>query len=518
MADQQNSGGTAADRWNALKPNRKEAETRAQRCAKVTLPRLWVPEGAKSRQPGSAYVDTGPRCVNSLSAKILLAWLPPNAGVFKLSPDVAAKEAIAQQAGVQTSELEMALADVERVVVNDMETGGLRPVLSEAAKHSIVIGNFLLYDPDEGPVKLYPLTSYVVDRDGLGNVLEMITLDKIAPAMLPESIRQGVMQKVQQDSGGSRDKENQDVNLYTWIRRSDDNQNWEVVQEVEGFQVPETMDTYPIDACPWIPVAVPRSTYDDYGEGLVYDYVGAFESLEALRKAIRKGAAAMAKVILLLKPTSPMKEKQLASAESGSVLRGDKNDISSLQIDKSFDLNFVRQEADALKTSLELIFGVRSAVQRPGERVTAYEIRVLSQELDDSLGGFYSLTAEDLLLPLVRRRLDKLQRQGRLPEIPKELLKPRITVGMAALGRGHDMTKLMEFGQALVGMIGQEEAARRLNAGEVGARLAAASDISVKGLLRTDEELAQQSQDSAMQEAAVRAAPNIASAMTQPQQ
>ncbi|MCT6980996.1 portal protein, partial [Salmonella enterica subsp. enterica serovar Oranienburg] len=81
-------------------------------------------------------------------------------------------EAIAQQAGVQTSELEMALADVERVVVNDMETGGLRPVLSEAAKHSIVIGNFLLYDPDEGPVKLYPLTSYVVDRDGLGNVLE----------------------------------------------------------------------------------------------------------------------------------------------------------------------------------------------------------------------------------------------------------------------------------------------------------------------------------------------------------
>ena len=38
---------TAAKRYGDLKSNRKEAETRAKRCAKVTLPRLWVDEGAK---------------------------------------------------------------------------------------------------------------------------------------------------------------------------------------------------------------------------------------------------------------------------------------------------------------------------------------------------------------------------------------------------------------------------------------------------------------------------------------
>ena len=42
---------TAAKRYGDLKSNRKEAETRAKRCAKVTLPRLWVDEGAKSRTP-----------------------------------------------------------------------------------------------------------------------------------------------------------------------------------------------------------------------------------------------------------------------------------------------------------------------------------------------------------------------------------------------------------------------------------------------------------------------------------
>lgn len=250
---------TAAKRYGDLKSNRKEAETRAKRCAKVTLPRLWVDEGAKSRTPGSAYIDTGPKCVNALASKIVLAWLPPNASVFKLAPDQAVAENIAEQAGVETSELEAALVDVERVIVNDLETSGVRPVLSEAAKHAIVLGNFLLYDPDEGKPKLYPLTSYVTDRDGLGNVLEIITLDKIAPAMLPDSIRAAVMQKLAQE----RDEKtkNDDVNLYTWVRRSEDGKEWEVVQEVEGVEVPETVGTYPIDACPWIPLCAPPSSW-----------------------------------------------------------------------------------------------------------------------------------------------------------------------------------------------------------------------------------------------------------------
>lgn len=505
---------TAADRYATLKVNRKNAETRAKRCAKVTLPRLWVDENSKNRQAASAYTDTGPRCVNSLAAKVLLAWLPPNAGVFKLSPDPAEAQAIAEQAGVETSDLELALAEVERAVVNDIETSGLRTTLSEAAKHAIVVGNFLIYDPDEGPAKLYPLSNYVVDRDGLGNVLEIITLDKIAPAMLPDSIRATVLQQLQQER--SQASLNDDVNLYTWIKRNEDGTKWVAVQEVEGVQIPQTQAEYDIDACPWIPVAVPRSSVEDYGEGLVYDYVGAFESLEALRKAIRKGAAALAKIVLILSPTSTIKEKHITDAESGAVIRGNRNDISTLQLDKSFDLNFARQEAESLKTSLELIFGVRSAVQRPGERVTAYEIRVLSQELEDSLGGFYSLTAEDLLLPLIRRRLAKLTKQGRLPELPKSLIKPRITVGMAALGRGHDMTKLMEFGQAAMQTLGEQELRRRLDSGEFLARLGAAADISLKGLIRTDEQLQQDDQAGAMQEAMVRAAPQLAAAAVQP--
>jgi len=510
MAESKQSTATAADRYAELKPNRKDAETRAKRCAKVTLPRLWVDEGQKTRASVMAYSDTGPRCVNSLSAKVLLAWLPPNAGIFKLSPDEAEAQKLAEFAGVETSDLESAFGEVERTVINDIETSGTRTVLSEAAKHAIVIGNFCLYEPDVGPAKLYPLTSYVVDRDGLGSILEIVTLDKIAPALLPEAVRAAVMQKL-----STKDEKTKatDVNLYTRIIRSEDGKMWEAMQEVEGFAIKATPVTYPIDASPWIVVAVPRSSVEDYGEGLVFDYIGAFESVEALRKALRKAAAAMAKILFILDPTSAMKEKHLASAESGEFIRGRRNDISLLQMDKAYDLNFVRNEADTLATKLETIFGVRSAIQRPGERVTATEWRILSQEIDDSLGGFYSLTGEDLLLPLIRRKLDKLQRQGRLPELPPGVIKPRITVGMAALGRGHDFNKLLEFGNGLKSIIGEQEFSRRINTGEMAARLGASADISTKGLIHTDEELDSQQQNSSMQEGLVKAAPQLAGAL-----
>ncbi|MEL6079095.1 phage tail protein, partial [Stenotrophomonas maltophilia] len=69
------------------------------------------------------------------------------------------------------------------------------------------------------------------------------------------------------------------------------------------------------------------------------------------------------------------RERELTEAESGAVLRGEASDVSTLQLQKAYDLNFVSQEAEGLANELELIFGVKSAVQRPGERVTAYEIR-----------------------------------------------------------------------------------------------------------------------------------------------
>lgn len=97
--------------------------------------------------------------------------------------------------------------------------------------------------------------------------------------------------------------------------------------------------------------------------------------------------------------------------------------------------------------------------------------------------------------------------------MPKGLIKPRITVGTAALGRGHDFEKLVRFGDTAKGVLGEQEFKRRIDAGEWLSRLGAAADISTKGLVLDPETVEANDQSAAMQEAAVRAAPNMANAM-----
>ncbi len=489
-----------------------DAETRAKRCSKITIPSLWVEPGSKTNNYTTPVQGTGARCVNAQSSQLLLAVLPPNITPFKLAPDLAEAQNMMDEAGIQKGELETALAEVERAVMTEIETvAALRAILSEAFKHAVYCGNFVTYIPDEGPSKMYPLTSYVVDRDGLGTVLEIVTLDMIAPKVLPEAVRNQVMQSVSESERAK--KLSQDVELYTHISRDEANENWVVFQEVEGVIVPDSQGTYAIDECPWIVTALPRSSNEDYGRGLIEDYRGEFETLEALRKALRKGAAACAKILWMLKPNSTLKPDQFTKAESGAVIRGDKNDISALTLDKFQDLRFVKEEANDTARALELVFGVGTAIQRNGDRVTKEEIQYLARVLEDNRAGIYSVVGPELMAPIIRRVLARMQNAGRLPELPKGLIKPQITVGTAALGRGHDADKLVRYGQTAKEVLGEAEFKRRIDAGEWLARLGAASDISTKGLVLDPDTVQQNDQNSAMQEAAIRAAPNVANAV-----
>ena len=507
---------SAEGRYSQLKSDRNNAESRAKQCAVLTLPTLYkeVSKGKSSSSRTTPYQGTGERCVNSLSARLLLALFPANANFFKLSPDGMDANQLAEQAGIQQGELEMGLAEIERTVINDIETSGMRGRLGLGLKHLVATGNVMMYVPDEGNAKMYPLTRYVVDRDGMGSVLEMITLDSIAPSTLGNELKASL--GLDEKKGAKNDAgPEQDVDLYTRIYR--DGELWQVYQEVNGNIVAGSQGTYPIDACPWIPLRIPEEDGEDYGAGLVYDYYGDFDALEKLSKAILKGAAAAAKVLWALDENAAIRPKAITEAESGDVLRFKAEQLKAISQEKFADFNFVGQHIDKLIARLEMAFGVRTSIQRQGERVTAEEIRYLAQELEDVLGGIYSILAEDLLLPLVRRIMDRLTRAHRLPDLPPGLIKPRIVVGVAALGRGQDMRKLVEWAEAAQQVLTPQVFSQRVDAGELMARMGAASDLTMKGLIKSDEQMAQEQQDATAHQAAIRAAPTIAGAARAPQ-
>jgi len=123
--------------------------------------------------------------------------------------------------------------------------------------------------------------------------------------------------------------------------------------------------------------------------------------------------------------------------------------------------------------------------------VTAEEVRFMAQELETALGGVYSILSQEFQLPLINLLLNSLQKQGKMPKMPKDSVTPTVVTGIEALGRGQDLNKLATFLQYLQ-PLGPEVIASEMNLGDYIDRLAASLGIDTSGLIKSDEQKAQE--------------------------
>lgn len=501
---------TIKARYSQLETLRSPYLTRAREASVLTLPYLIPPEGANSgiRLP-TPHQSIGARGVNTLAAKLLETLLPPNTPLFRLTIDDFTLEKLTQREGMR-AEVEKALNKIERAVGTEIETTAIRTPSFTAIKHLLVSGNGLLHMPSEGGMKFFPLSAYVIKRDPMGNVLEHITKEMIAPMALPEEIRQLVAIKEQGE--GKKDPES-NKELYTRVVRKAN--EWEVTQEVQGIPIPSSRGTYPLDKSAWIPLRFTVIDGEDYGRGFVEEYLGDLISLEGLTKAIVQGSAAAAKVLFLVRPNGVTKAKVLAQSESGDIKDGVATDVSVLQMDKFNDFRVALETIQKIEERLGYAFMLSSSIQRNGERVTAEEIRYMAQDLESNLGGIYSTLSQDYQLPLVTRLMHRMEKQGKLPTLPKGVVKPAIITGVEAIGRGNDLTKLKTFFEMSIAIA---QLPPEVDKGDAMTRSGTALGIDMAGLLKTSEQIEQeqqQAQMAAMAQAAVPNAVNQAGQMAQ---
>ena len=489
--------GTLAARYAHLETRRRPCLERARECAKVTLPYL-CPVSGQTRFV-TPYQGVGAQGVRNLAAKLLLVLLPPNSPFFRLVVDEAELDKVDGGEDFH-AEIDEALGRLERLVMSEIETGHVRVGVSEALLHLLVTGNSLLYLDESGGMRVFHLDSYVVRRDPVGHVLEIITLEKIDPSLLPKSLA-----LPQRDGGvsgkpASSDKPlDESVELYTQVLLRDG--QWVTAQEVKGVVIPDSIGHYATHKSPWIPLRFMRLDGEDYGRSLVEEYLGDLKSLEVLTKAITQGSAAAAKVLFLVKPNATTKERVLADAPNGAIRSGNAEDVTVVQVNKYADFRVAKETIEHITRRLSYAFLVNSSIQRPGERVTAEEIRHMAAELETALGGVYSILSQEFQLPLIRRLMHQMERKGKFPKLPKGLVKPMIITGLEALGRGYDLMKLQSFVQDLTSLgNAMPELLSRLNPGELIKRLATARGLDSIGLIRSDEEMQELAQQAQMQE------------------
>ena len=485
---------TARQRYEALRSYREDFLSKALEGGRLTLPYLIKHDDDTSTHKNlkTPWQSVGAKGVVTLASKLMLALMPPQGSFFKLQLDET--ELNKQKMDPQiASEIDLSFAKIEKKMMETIAASYDRVGIHQAMKHLIVTGNVLIF-MDKEKLKVYPLNRFVVERDGVGNITEIVTKERVAKSVIYEKYPE--LQK------GLNDPGKEDVNgypnqceIYTHVIRDGKQYKWH--QEVDGKILPSTKGQASEKTNPWIALRFNVCDDEAYGRGRVEEFLGDLKSLEALSQALVEGSAAAAKVVFTVSPSSSTKPATLASAGNGAIVQGRPDDIGVVQVGKTADFRTAYEMAMGLEKRLAdafLILNVRNS-----ERTTAEEVRMTQSELEAQLGGLFSLLTVDFLVPYLNRKLSQAQKQNDIPKLPKGLVNPVVIAGVSAIGRGNDREALTMFMQTIAQTMGPEAIQKYINPDEVVKRLAAAQGIDVLNLVKNKEQLQGENQQQMQQ-------------------
>ena len=472
----------AKERYSQLSSGRTQFLDTAVECSELTLPYLVTQDDnyKGKRTLLQPWQSVGAKAVVTLSAKLMLATLPPQTSFFKLQVrDDKLGETLDP---MMRTELDLSFSKIERLIMDYIAASSDRVVVHQALKHLIVSGNALIFMGKDG-LKHYPLQRYVVNRDGNGNVIEIITKESVSRKVL------GIAPPPNEKPTGEYGADEDDAEVYTCVKMDESSGNWKWHQEVDDMILEGSQSSAPKKASPWLVLRFNTVDGEDYGRGRVEEFLGDLRSLNGLSQALVEGSSVASKVIFLVSPSATTKPGTLAKAGNGAIIQGRPEDVGVVQVGKTADFATAANLAAAIERRILEAFLVMNI--RNAERVTAEEVRLTQLELEQSLGGIFSLLTVEFLVPYLNRTLLILQRSNQIPRLPKDVVRPKIVAGINSLGRGQDNEALTRFLGTVAQTLGPEALTEFIDPSEAIKRLAAAQGIDVLNLVRTEDQLQQ---------------------------
>ncbi|KKK89799.1 hypothetical protein LCGC14_2729470, partial [marine sediment metagenome] len=208
-----------------------------------------------------------------------------------------------------------------------------------------------------------------------------------------------------------------------------------------------------------------------------------------------------AKVIFLVHPNATTNVDDLQIANTGDFVTGALKDIETLQLDKYQDFKVANTVLEALVIRLSNAFLLNSGTVRDAERVTAEEIRQQAQELEDVLGGVYTVQSQETQIPLVNRVISVMETTGKLDKLPKNIgVEPTIVTGFEALGRGHELNRIRSLFADIRATFGEEVLREYVKIGDALKKFASGHNVDIEDLFKSEEQVAKERRERRQQE------------------
>jgi hypothetical protein len=469
--------------------DRKQYEDRALLFSEMTLPYLIETEG-RTASTQTAHKRVQGFCakqVNSLKSKIGMALLPPSSSSFRFAPDPKMLEKVGIE-GQNREKLYAELSMAQDKINKAIESQQVRGSVFDMIAHQLVIGSVLVEKlPDEG-ILLHPLKSFTVKLDRKGKPLAFCFIEIVNE--LPEDI--------------TTKDEKDEYELYTMVHYDKEAKVWVERQELDGELVGKEWTYKNYLDVPYRYLGWTWGVGDKYHRPYVEDLYPDMEQLNYHADLLTRGSLAAAKVVFMVNEQQGLTDKRdLESAMTGDWIHGRESDVSTVQAGKNYDFQVPMEREQNLKSEIAEAFLSNKSATRQAERVTAYEVQLMAQELEAStLGGIYSSMALDFSRWLVHQVMKEIGIKFQY----KELRDVKILTGLDAIGRSQEAQKLDAYLQRMFTM----NMGHMLNQSEIARRYAEYDSISTEGLLKTDEEIAKEQQQAQQQMAQQQAQESIA--------
>jgi hypothetical protein len=425
------------------------------------------------------YQSVGAMLTNTLASKITELLFPSNQSFFRLDSAVNPDE-MASALSTDSASLASGLASLENTAYRRIFLKSSYNQLMQAMKLLVVTGNALVYrDSDGTNIHTYNMRQYAVMRDGTGKVMDIILKERTSPAALPPQY---------QPLFADRDPHDE-LCLYTRVQRmwATVTDTFHVSQMVEDIKL-DTNDLYPEAICPYIPVTWNLLTGENMGRGLVEDYAGDFAKLSELSEALALYEIEACRVLHMAKPGSGVDVDSVAETESGGWVAADPLSVQAYEAGDAAKIQQLLADINSIIQRLAPAF-MYGGNTRDAERVTAEEIRSQADEANRTLGGVYSVIADNLHIPLAHILCNEVN-----PDFISEVLAKGLTLsvltGVAALGRSADVTKLLQVAQSLAVMLPVfTQSTKRIDPEKVITKVFEAFGLNIDDYSRTEEEL-----------------------------
>jgi hypothetical protein len=521
--------GPAEQRYEKLRSDRDRWLARARRSCRLTLP--WLVPAANDPDQGQPetyplpWNDIGAEGHQHLASRWLLAVMPASESFFKYTIDEKQRATLisdARQAGTAEDDIAKSLVEfdrsllaLEQSVLREINSTHDRAVVLEAMVHLVGPGNILLYDDEEDGLSCFHLNRYVLKRDPMGRPLEAVICESFAEDSLPKIVAEhlGLLDDEEEEDDSPDPvatakimNEEEVIKVYTHVEwdYSVGKVHW--CQECKGEEIDGQEKEVDIEISPWMPLRATRVDSCDYGPGYIESRcLAALQTAESLSQAVTEGAMIAAESKNLVRPGGSTSIKDLVACRNGGYVIGHPDDVKELGSDGRKGQGLVVAEARLARVEASLKRAFMMSNVRDSERTTAEEIRMVALQMDEGQVGIYSILTTEFQNPYITRKLHVLTRQGKI-QLPKDLVKPVVSVGLAAVGRGNDLEKMLRFLQgldALAKIVGPQEIAARVDVSDAITRLSNGLGLESIDLVLSEQkvnEIKAQQQQAAQQQ------------------